>query len=334
MPGASIRETWRALQSPPDAATLAGTPVPRSNAWVFKTHEGGFGLLLAGVDPPRATPPLRNIEVSYKPEKLVRQGKKASSLLNCLEVHLSPDCDADTLASIVDRLGEKEPSGSYSTKTLIDIIRDVIEVVRPPPSPPGLDEVVGVWGELYLLKTLISRTTRSERQTQILSGWESQRMARDIIDFRFQHAGFAIEVKTSTGERVHHIRGFEQVTVPDGFSMGYLASLLVSRSSERAGMTCSELIREVRMRSIGSAAEKATFGRLLDDKVESRGHEARDETYSFHPAEHAVSFFSLADVPRPIPAASVSEIQWTSDLRGLRPLSDSEEETLIVSIVR
>ena len=333
MPGASIRETWRGLQSPPDAATLAATPVARSNAWVFKTHGGGFGLLLAGVDPPRAMPALRNIEVSYKPEKLVRRGKKESSLLNCLEVHLSPECDADTLASIVDRLGEKEPSGSYSTKTLIDIIRDVIEVVRPPPPLAGLDEVVGAWGELYLLLTLISRTTRAERQAAILSGWESQRVTRDIIDFRFQHARLAIEVKTSTGDRVHHIRSFKQVTVPEGFSTGYLASLLVSRSSERAGMTCSELIQSVRTTSVGSAGDKATFGRLLDDKVDSRGREARDETYSFHPSEHAMLFYGLADVPRPMPAASVSEIQWTSDLRGVRPLSDREEETIMASIV-
>jgi hypothetical protein len=334
LPSASIRDTWRGIRTPPDDATLAATPVARSNAWVFKTHRGGFGLLLAGVDPPRAMPPLRNIEVSFKPEKLVHQGGKGSSLLNCLEVRLSPECDADTLASIVDRLGEKEPSGSFSTQNLIDIIRDVIEVVKPPAPQPSLDDVIGAWGELHILGNLISRATSAERQTSILLGWESQRAARDIIDFRFRHADVAIEVKTSSGERIHHIRGFDQVKVPDGFSNGFLASLLVTRSAERAGMTCSDLVQSLRMTSIGSDNDKAAFARLLDDKVDSRGREARDEAYSFHPREHSTLLFTFEQVPRPAPAPLVSEVQWTADLRNGRPLTDTETDAVIQGIIR
>lgn len=334
MPSASIRDTWRGIRTPPNDGTLAATPVARSNAWVFKTHRGGFGLLLAGVDPPRTMPPFRNIDVSFRPEKLVQQGGKQSSLLNCLEVHLSPQGDADTLASIVDRLGEREPSGSFSTQNLIDILRDVVEVVKPPPPPPSLDDVIGVWGELYLLRSIVSRATNAQRQMLILSGWEPQRTFRDIIDFRFRHASVVIEVKTSCGERVHHIRGFDQVRVPDGFSKGFLSSLLVTRSAERAGITCSDLVQSLRMASVGSGSDKGAFSRLLDEKVDSRGRESRDETYSLHLREDSIFFFSFEQVPRPAPAPLVSEVQWTADLRNARPLTASETDAVIQSIIR
>lgn len=334
MSSASIRDTWKGIRTPPNDATLAATPVARSNAWVFKTHRGGFGLLLAGVDPPRAMPPLRNIDVSFKPEKVVQQGGKESSLLNCLEVRLGPEGDADTLASIVDRLGEKEPSGSFSTQNLIDIIREVIELVKPPPPLPSLDDVIGAWGELYILRSLVCRATSAERQISILSGWESQRAARDVIDFRFPHADVVIEVKTSSGQRVHHIRGFDQVKVPDGFSNGFLASLLVTRSAGRAGMTCSDLVQSLRMAKVGSDSDKAAFARLLDEKVDSRGREARDEVYSFHPRDDSTLLFPFEQVPRPAPAPCVSEVQWTSDLRTGRPLTDTETHEVIQAIIR
>ena len=61
----------------------------------------------------------------------------------------------------------------------------------------------------------------------------------DIIDFRVLDVatGLAIEVKTGTGDRHHHIGGVNQITVPEDYAEGYIASVLAREVSPAAGKT-------------------------------------------------------------------------------------------------
>ena len=130
---------------------------------------------------------------------------------------------------------------------MVGILEQVIELVRRPTPLPTKEEVVGAWGELFVLKLLLESASNEREWGGILSGWEAQGEARDIIDFRFHHlrGGTAIEVKTSTSGRIHHIRGMNQVTVPAGFHQGMLASVCIRFADGGAGKTCAQLIEEI-----------------------------------------------------------------------------------------
>ena len=52
-----------------------------------------------------------------------------------------------------------------------------------------------------------------------------------------------MEIKsTITSERIHHLHGIEQVTIPPGFEEGYLASLILQCDQ---GITTLELVNTI-----------------------------------------------------------------------------------------
>lgn len=300
---------------------------------MFKTHKGGFGLLLVGVDPPVGAPPLRNIELRYTDEKLVRWGSTSSRLRRCLELKIDPLCDSTSLATIVDRLGEIEKSGSYTTPQLLKILNDVIELVRAPGPGPSKDLVLGAWGELKVLETLLKRSKTATGQRVLLSSWEAAGPSRDIIDFRFARGKVAFEVKSSLGDRLHHINGFGQVTIPPGFHEGFLASVLVNEPAAATGQTCADIVGAIRGGLAGTKSERITLERELTDKLELRGLEATDDRFAFLARDPYPALYPMVDVPRPTIAPLVTEVEWTADLSRLTPITAKETEAVLRHVV-
>jgi hypothetical protein len=326
-----IRATWAALGLPNKSGELSAAHVPRTNAWVYKDAQGGFGLMLTGVDEPLRYPTLKNIRMVYKEEKIVKQPGESHRVRRCLEVTLDSSCSPEAMATVFERLALRQPSGSYSTADLMLVLRDAAALFEVPPAGAHKAEVIGVWGELWFIETLLGRCTQPELQLEVLRAWESEGPRRDIIDFRFHNAGMAVEIKTTLGDRVHHIQGFGQVTPPDGFSGGFLCSIVLrevdqGRSAARLAGDLSEKFRAV-------PSQRKSFETLLAEKLEHRGKECADDRYRFVPAENALRAYQMDKVPRPTPAEYVSSIEWEATLEPIQSLSERDADSLLQSLL-
>lgn len=317
----TIKDAWNRLRTPSEEDGLSAASVRDTNCWIFKNHEGSLGFLMSGVHEPSNPPKLSHIEMIHLPEKRVHEGDSVLSLRKCLEIHLDPSCDADLLVAILDRMADHEPSGRYSTDLLMTVISQLLHLVKRPRRPPKKEEVVGAWGELMLLHQITrSGTTPSEVQRRITC-WEAEGNARDIIDFRFPHVdgGVAIEVKTSTTGREHHINGTGQITVPDGFDTGLLASILIRETDGTSGLTCAEVVTIIEETFRGDENEIAGQIRALHSKLEMRGPSCYDTRFSFILPEGEIKLFDMELVPTPTAPVDVSDMEWTANLDNLEP---------------
>lgn len=313
----SILEAWQALPLPSPEQGNAAFQVAGTNAWVYKTPQGSFGLLLAGVSPATGMPKLRHLRSSYRPEKLVTKGDGASARIpRCLEVSLDPECDQATLARVLERLASDEPSGAYSSALLVKTIADVVEMVRPAAPEPSFEEVLGAWGELKVLTYLVTRAASTTTQHDLITSWESEGRSRDIIDFRFRGAGLALEVKTGVGRRIHRFHGYGQLEKPAQMRHGLVASLLVAEADR--GETCDQLVASLKSSLRGQPADREAAIAALEAVLTTRGPATRDARWGFALAADDVALLPMERIPRPRPEQGVSEVEWTADVSGVQ----------------
>ena len=312
----SISETWAKLATPSRGMGFSAASVSGTNCWIFKDEDDSMGFLMSGVENPTSPPRLSNISFIHIPEKELHQGGTPNLLRNCLEVHLDTSCDSELLAAILDRMRDHEPSGRYSTELLLTVINQVIHLVMRPKRPPSRAEVIGAWGELMVL-LMISRSSGSPMELQrAISCWESEGESRDIIDFRMPHisGGLAMEVKTSTAGRQHHINGIGQVVVPEGFQQGLLLSLHVRETDGTSGKTASDLVTEIEDSFTGDETQLASLARTLHSKLEARGACCYDDRFHFVMPDGGLRTYEMGSVPKPTVPSDVAEVEWVADL--------------------
>ena len=173
-----------------------------------------------------------------------------------------------------------------------------------------------------------------EAQAEAVRAWEAEGPRRDILDFRFQTARVAIEVKTTLGNRLHHIEGFGQISIPPDYSEAFLASLRLNEPRSRAGRTALDITEGIRESFRGTGVDNERFKELLGAKLERRGKEAVDDRFRFTTPDGALEVYRSSDVPRPVAEESVSDVQWTADLTRCTALSAVEVAGLLHKIVR
>ena len=207
-----------------------------------------WDLCYRGFHQKKKFPKFENLTIKHKKEKLVeRSGQPNLTLKNCLEIQLEPFCDSNLLVRILDTLSNEEPSGRYDSPLLLDVVNRVLELVKRPPNPPSKQEVVGAWGELKLLHSFIKSAGSNKLQSRFINGWEASPTNRSIIDFMFPflNSGVALEAKTSCIGRTHHFHGLPQVTIPDDYNHGWIASLVIAEDNT-TGQTCSDLVSSIK----------------------------------------------------------------------------------------
>lgn len=327
----TIRSAWATLPAPSAGRGRRAVRVERRNAWVVRDASGAFGVLLHGVRPPVGAPRLRHIKIRYRPLLILHTEEGQSELQRCVEVLLDPQGDEGTVVRVLERLEEEKPAGDYSTNDLIETIVTVMETFRKERPAPPMEEVVGAWGELFFLYLLSQNATGAAHRIRLLQSWEAEGRERDIIDFRFLFASTAIEVKTTTGARRHHIHGTRQVTVPDDCSSGYLASIAV-RPADQGGLTCQDILDRLYEAAAGDAEQKRRLQEVLDAKIAQRGRACEDSEHRFVQAEGGLRFLEMAEVPRPVLVPGVEDVQWVADLRDMAWMDARHADTMIESI--
>ena len=317
----TFKDAWSRLRRPGDGDGLAASPVRDTNCWIFKDYQGALGFLMSGVPEPSNPPKLSHIEMVHLPEKMVHEGDSVLSLRRCLEIHLDPSCDADLLVAILDRMADHEPSGRYTTDLLMTVIGQLLHLVKRPRRPPRKEEVIGAWGELMLLHRMTRSGCNPSEAQRRFTCWEAEGNARDIIDFRFPHidGGIAIEAKTSTTGREHHINGTGQITVPESFETGLLASIAIRETDGTSGHTCAGIVTAIEESFLGDENERAGQMRTLHSKLEMRGQCCYDERFSFILPDGGIKLFEMGAVPRPSAPADVSDMEWTANLENVEP---------------
>ena len=148
--------------------TVAGT----DNILLSKDEEGTFGIVIFGVKDAFRNPNLANLEFDFDSEINLTINKKTRRLTKCLNLRASSSLDPVMLSLVMEHLLLKSSEKStFSAKDLSETIDEVIKLTQRTSRPPTKDEIVGAWGELYILLSLISDCDDHEKQLGIIGGW-------------------------------------------------------------------------------------------------------------------------------------------------------------------
>lgn len=316
-------ETWRGIALPDNEGEKNARRVDGTNCWLSKSHDGSLGLIMVGVDPPNRKLDLENICIDFWDRMTLEIREESVDLDNCLTLDLDPGCDAGILATVLDRMFDLEPSGRFRTDIIYKTLEQVMSLFKKEKRPPTREEVIGAWGELIILEmAIVSSPSPVEAQRRITS-WESY-SGRTIIDFNLSHIdeGLAIEVKTSTSGREHHILGFSQVTLPEDFREGWLASLQIREADHISGEKCKDIVNRIVDGLQGSTEEIKAQRNALFNRIELRGIACKDDRFGFVLPEGGLRMIRMGDVPKPEISEEITEVEWKVDLTDA-PFEDS-----------
>lgn len=176
---------------------------------------------------------------------------------------------------------------------------------------PATKSVQGLWAELFLI-------SKSIHPEVLIKAWHNNPEER----FDFNAGIERIEVKSSTGNRIHHF-SLEQLNPPKGTEV-VIASLIVQPSS--GGASIFDLIESICLR----VSDLSVLNRLTEVVVRTLGEEyqyATDLRYDCEVADESLAFYYAPDVPcvsMPLPIG-VSEVHFKSDLSIINPIRLNEK---------
>lgn len=199
-----------------------------------------------------------------------------------------------------------EPSPSRAWQAVLRRWRDLLD--REPPAPLSRQELIGLFGELWVLKMML------ERRSDALNFWRGPE--GDRHDFR--QGNQALEVKATTRREVWEaeIHGAEQLLAPEN---GSLWLMYVKLEENHKGQNLPELAS-----SVQALTEAALLSRLLT----SAGYHVGDASQYNEPRlsfREARAFLISDSFPRIIPASftggnvpdRIVKLRYQIDLAGL-----------------
>ena len=329
-PSRSIRETWNRISTPKREDEQGVKQISNTNLLLLKGHDGAFGLCLYGVTQPSRSKHYLHMDLEFTHRKdMVIPGQGTRRLNGCLILLASPEINASVLGLILNQMFYSEPSGTFSTDILFEVLDDVEKILKRPKNPPTKEEVIGAWGELYVMLYLLRSTSDHQTQLSIIKGWEGE--TREKIDFRFARARQVMEIKsTLSEERHHHMHGLEQVVVPDGYLEGSLASICMV---EQPGQSCAELVACINDVARGTDEEILRFREEFQRKIMIRGKECTDKRFFFEISEHGMKFFDFSCVPHPEATDDMVPLEWIAKLSNEKALLESDLSSRLRSIM-
>ena len=325
----SFLEMWLQMSIPESEESLSIRRVrDAENVLLSKDSEGTFGIVMHGVTDDLRNPRLANLSFSTRPHMILNISGSNENLANCLILKTSSDLDPVMLSLVMEHLLKSGDTEKFSAHDLSNTIREVIKLTRREAPPPTRDEIVGAWGELYILLRFVRDSPNHATQIMVIGAWEG--LQRQTIDFRFAEAGVALEAKTcSDGLRMHHIGGYGQITIPPGFDCGALVSMSVRDNDH--GKTCKNLVKAILSSFVGSKEEKESAKSLLEDRIRIRGPMCLDDSIFLwlEDDEDPMRLYRFDDVPSPVSEGGVYEVEWVADLKQASPISDTETSEIV-----
>jgi len=289
----TIEEIWKGLKKP-IIDEYKCRSYNKSNLYVIKNQKNICGILISD-NKGLLEKEYKNILVLNK--KSIRGPELL--LKNCLIV-LNKDKETNSIfiKSISTHFEDytKDSYSSIDIQFALDRLEQITKNLKK-----KLNEIVGVWGELFFLKQILKDNNTSQK-SEIINSWESPN-GRAIIDFNFRELNTCIEVKTTLKQkREHHISDYNQVNSTVNYE-GFLASILIKEDPN--GDTCHDVLGNIK--SMLNEDEKLLFSKRLKIRGKSL---CNDKNFSFHLQDKGLVLVKFEDVPKPITSDNIFNIKW------------------------
>ncbi len=296
-----IYNTWEKISMPKQKGAFEIFQYLNTNLWILKNHLGCFGFLL--------TDTLSLLNSEYKnitsDWKKSLKNKQGNVLNRCLIIESKISIDSKLFCNAISTLLQiKDKNKFYSISEIQEALKKIEEITLK--ETDDFNEVVGVWGELYLINELISKNNIEEVKQEIIESWEGLN-TRSKIDFNFKSRFFNIEVKTTTELfRLHHFNTLDQVSSNTNHS-GFLASFCILPDVN--GLTCNDIVNSIKTQ----VPKKLLI--YLENKIKIRGKVCFNTKYSFVINQNKqFEFYKFEDVPKPIIEDGIIKVEWQAIL--------------------
>jgi hypothetical protein len=314
--GADIYSRWKTSPLPKQKGNFELFQYRNTNLWVLKNSVGGFGFLITGTMS-KLDSDYKNIVSEWK-NKLT--SKTGQTLNRCLIIESKDSIDSKLFCSAISSLFEVQNSQHlFKINEIEDALKKIEEITLR--ENDEFNQVVGVWGELFLLNELIKLTKRDDDKLVIIESWEGVE-TRTKIDFNFKSKKTKIEVKTTTESvRNHHFNGLDQVSKGLTWN-GYLASFCIN--PDEGGLSCNDLVNSIK------ESIPIIFLPYLESKLKHRGVSCNNTKHKFViNSSKKLEFFDFSQVPKPTIEDGVGKIEWNAILDNKQFLNIDDTNDLL-----
>ena len=252
--------------------------------------------------------------------KKTLKNKEGRVLNRCLIIESKINIDSKLFCNAITTLLHiKDKNKFYTISEIQEALKKIEEITLK--ETDEFNEVVGVWGELYLINVLISHNNIEVVKQEIIESWEGL-STRSKIDFNFKSRLLKIEVKTTTELfRIHHFNSLDQVSTNINYN-GFLASFCILPDDN--GLTCNDILN-----SIKNKLSKSELN-ILENKIKIRGKVCKNTKYPFVINQtKQFEFYKFEDVPKPIINDEISKIEWQAILDNKVAINKKVRDSLL-----
>ena len=288
-----------------------------TNLWIFKTSEKMFGFLISGTIG-QLKNNYKNIVATWQP--LFVDKINNIKLENCLVIEATNNIDSKLFCTNISSLFEiQDKNHLFKVNEIEEALRKIEDITLK--ESDEFNQVVGVWGELYLINELIKITRSEKSKLEIIESWEGVE-TRSTIDFNFKSRKTKIEVKTTTESiRIHHLNGLEQVSNETNYK-GFLASICIN--PDDAGFSCVDLVNDIKKNI------PKIYLPVFERKLIIRGNVCHNSKYRFIiNSSKEMEFFDFSHVPKPDIEDGIGKIEWDAILENRHYLNKIDKNTLL-----
>ena len=334
----NLHKIWKGLDRPKKEdgystqnIKCALPPNSNTNMYVAKTFDDRFVVLFENV-PNKPNEKYANLEV-----KKLDGGLKSATGGKLETVLFIGTGKYEVKGKTYDKVNPDEFAKAFNacfdgdlrnkTQLKLDDIRLILKKIKAftkTKQKPKLEEIVGLWGELFLINELLGHASPDNAE-EIVDGWEGSK-GKTIIDFNFENKKTLVEVKTTLKkDRIHHFLSLNQLKLRSNYDVGYLASIKVAKSS-RNGTSCRDLFLKIYENPLLDNNLKELFKIKLDYKGEELYN---NDEYCFVLSD--MSFCEFDKVPKPKVGDFILEVEWSAKLSGVESefLTDPEKTKLL-----
>ena len=311
-----IYNIWISIQYPKAKGNFVLKRYEKTNLYIAKTIDNNFGFFIADI-PNKLTKNYENLEI----EKYAELKTDNNTICDVLSVIAKNSIDSNEFAKTFDACFEDfKEKKLFNIDDVKDILKKISEFTKYTPNP-NYEEVVGLWGELYLINKFLQNISSNTDAFEIIRSWEGPH-GKTVIDFNIKQKRTQIEVKTTAKQqkRVHHFFSINQVTCQNGYDAGFLATLKINEDKSY-GQTCYDLVSKIKT----SSYFDKNLITLFNEKLEFKGEKYFNNTkLAFVLSD--LSFCDFNKVPQPRLDKYVLDASWDSDLTEIEDVFLNKEQ--------
>lgn len=311
-----ILNLWINLESPKPGNKMM-LQYFNTNLWVFKSSENSFGFLITNTLGELKSE-YKNIVARWEPKFVDKLNN--ITLKNCLVIETRNQIDSKLFCKSISSLFEKmDKYHCFNTSEIDEALNKMEEITLK--ESDAYNEVIGVWGELFLINELLKHTSSEIGKHEILDSWESTE-GRSIIDLNIKSKKTKIEIKTTLEHvRTHHFHGLSQVQIETN-QRGFLASICVVNDVN--GLSCLDLLNSIEKKIQTENLD------ILNKKIKIRGAACKNNKFFFsqNPTKK-MEFFNFQEVPKPSIVDGIGKIEWVAILENKTCLNNLQKNKLL-----